>query len=65
MLVPQLKHSSVLAVHPASKLSGGRGGTGVRSGRFVSWDDVVLDIGDEEKKIMLKTRAGGVSTEKV
>lgn len=55
-----LKYSSILTVHPAPKFSGRCAGVGVRGRALVRWDDVVLDIGDKEKRILLRTRSNGV-----
>ena len=56
----RLKYSSILTVHPAPKFSGRRAGMGVRGGPLVCWDDIVLDIGDQEKHILLRTKSNGV-----
>jgi len=56
----RLKYSSIATIHPAPKFSGRRAGIGVRGGTLVCWDDIVLDIGDEKKKVALKTGSNGV-----
>ena len=55
-----LKYSGFLTVHPAPKLSCRSAGGGVRRGALVRWDDIVLDICDKEKCILLRTASSRV-----
>lgn len=61
----RLKYSSTLTVHPAPKFSGRRAGIGVRGGALMRWDNIVLNIGDEEKQVALRTSFDGVCSEMV
>jgi len=47
----------MLTVHPAPKFAGRRVGIGVR---LVRWENIVLDVSDEEKYVGLETRSDGV-----
>jgi len=56
----RLKYSGIVAVHPAPKLSRRSAGGGVRGGALVCWDDIVLDICDKKKCILLRTTSNRV-----
>jgi len=55
-----LKYSRILAVHPAPKFSGRRADISVKGCALVRWDDIILDICDEEKQVVLKARSSWV-----
>ena len=57
-----LKYSSVLTVHPAPKFSGRRADIGIGGGTLVGWNDIILDISDEEKHVVLEAKSDGVSS---
>jgi hypothetical protein len=50
----------ILTVHPAPKFSGRRTSIGVRNGALMRWDDIVLDIRDEEKQVEFEAKPNGV-----
>jgi len=55
----------MLTVHPTPKFAGRRVGIGVRSGALVRWEDIVLNVGDEEKYVGLETRSDRVLSVRV
>jgi hypothetical protein len=65
LFIARLNYSSFVTVYPAPKFSGRRADVGVRVDGFATRDNVVLDIGDEEKQVARRTRSDRVLTEKV
>jgi hypothetical protein len=65
LFIARLNYSSFVAVHPAPKFAGRRADISVAVGCFATGDNVVLDIGDEEKLVANRERSDRVLTEKV
>ena len=65
LFIARLNYSSFVTVYPAPKFSGRRADIGVRVDGFVTRDNVVLDVGDEEKQVARRTRSNRVLTEEL
>jgi hypothetical protein len=62
LFISHQKYSSIFTVHPAPEFSGRCTDIGVRGGSFVSRDNIIVDICDEEKQVAFETGSDGVLT---